>query len=308
MLMFKYKWLSVLFVAFSAIYLAQAVLIAPDKAVLTKYHITAGQGVALTLSVAIPYLLIWATALIGYLRLRDYTAAINDSPDGTAFTVISRGMLLLTLWLPLSALLSGLVAHYYHLHPSSTANLVRLNNYANLIILLPAFLLANQGARKLLSLVKRPSYQIPQRITLLFIGFAALYTFLTLNDSARQGPTHTVTVASYYLPDWATVLTIVIPRLVMWFLGIQAVYFIYVYTQKVKGSLYKAALRNVTRGLAGVVIATIMLRCFQSLSSQLAHLGLGLILLIVYVLLLVIGSGYVLIAKGAKKLRRLEEV
>lgn len=308
MLVFKYKWLTLLFATLAVVYLVQGVLVTPDQEVLAKYHISSTQAIGLALTIAVPYLTIWFIALGGYLRFKDYTRAIAGSHDGAAWTTISRGILLLSLWLPVSAVLTSLVTNYYHHHPAATAGLVRLDNYANLLLLLPAFWLINRGAQQLLVLVKRPLYRLPQAVLLSFIAFAALYVFLTLQDPARQLPTSDVEVASYYLPDWAIVTTIIIPRLIMWFLGIQAIYYIYLYAQKIKGSLYRQALRNLARGLAWVVLMIIVLRCFQSLSAPLARLNLSLLLLLIYVLLALVSVGYVLIAKGARKLHRLEEV
>ncbi len=307
-LLWKYKWLSGFFITFSVAYVAQALLVAPDQETLTKYHISSGQAIGLALTVAIPYLLIWFIALGGFLRLKDYITSIRGGKDGEAFLIIGHGILLLTLWLPLSAVFGGFATHYYQSHPSATADMVRLTNYITLAILFPAFWLINRGAHRLLSLVKRPSYQFPQMAIVACIGLAALYVFLTLSDPARQVPVGGVKAASYYLPDWATVTTIVIPRLIMWFLGIQAIYFIYLYRHKVKGALYRGALRNLANGLGWVVITTIVLRMFQSFSTQLSDLNLGLLLLIVYFLLIIIGAGYVLIAKGAKSLQRIEEI
>lgn len=308
MLIFKYKMLSALFVTFSLIYLLHGILIPPDKAILEKYDVSAGQMVGLLLTITIPYVVIWFVALVGYLRFRHYTQSIKGSKDGAAFTIICKGLLLFTLWLPLSALTGTLTDHYADLHPSATANMVRLDNYVNLLLLLPAFLLVNQGAKKLLAIIRQSANLFPQKGVILFIIFASLYVFLVLQDPARQLPTESVKTAAYYTPDWVTLTTMIIPRLIMWFLGAQTVYYIYSYAKRVKGSLYKDALNTLGRGLGAVVVAVIALRCFQSLSTQVAYLNLGLLLLVVYALLGIIASGYILILKGAKKLQRIEEL
>lgn len=306
--MWRYKKLTALFLLFSAIYLAQSVLIKPDQTALDKYHISASQAVALGLTVAIPYIVIWFIALLGYLRLRSYAESIADSQDGAAFTIISCGVGLLALWLPISAIIGGFSTHYYAVHPSATATMVILNNYLNLALLFPGFLITYCGTRKLLAVINKSRPALPQKVMLLFICFAVLYTFLVLHDPARLAPTHAVTTAAYYLPDWLIVTTLVIPRLVMWFLGIQAVYNMYWYRQKVKGSIYKQALDHVAQGVGGVVLSTIVLYCVQSLSSPLNQLNLALLLLVVYLLLIIVSIGYLLIAQGAKKLQRLEEL
>ncbi len=308
MLALKNKFLSVLFAVFSTVYLLQSLLTEPDKASLAKYHISSGQAVGLLLTIAIPYVVIWLVALGGYLRLQDYVQSIIKGKDGAAFAVIAKGILLLTLWLPLSAILANFLSRYYHVHPAATANAVRLDNYANLAILLPAFWLINHGAHKLLKVAKQPSYQFPQKIVIAFISLSALYVLIALSDPAREAPTQAVAAATYYLPDWAIVTTIIIPRLIMWFLGIQAIYLMYLYRQKIKGALYRDALKSLSQGLAWVIGTTIVLRLFQSVSTQLVNFNLGAILLILYGLLTIIAIGYSLIAKGAKSLQHIEEI
>jgi hypothetical protein len=308
MLVMTYKKLTGLFIVFSIAYLLLSILLPLDKASLAKYHLTSGSAAALTFTVTIPYLVIWFIALVGYLRLKAYTEAIGDGKDGEAFAMISKGILCLSLWLPVSALIGSATTGYFHANHSSTPLMINLNNYANLIILFPAFLLVNLGSKKLLTIIRKPEAALPQTIMMVFIGFSALYVFLVLRDPARQFPTHSVSTASYYLPDWLIVTTIIIPRLITWFLGVQAIHNIYLYRNKIKGLIYKDALKSLANGIGGVVLTVVVLRCFQSLSSQLNQLSLSLILLIVYLLLILISIGYILIAKGAKSLQKIEEI
>ena len=88
----------------------------------------------------------------------------------------------------------------------------------------------------------------------------------------------------------------------------QAAYNLYLYRKGVKGPIYKKALNDLASGLSWIIITVIVLRCFESISSELTQLSLGLILLVIYVLLVFISGGYVLISRGAKKLQMIEEV
>ncbi len=304
----KYKRLTSLFIILSATYIALTVLLPPDKAALAKYHLTASQAIALGLTISLPYLVIWFIALVGYLRLRSYTDSIAHTKDGDAFLRMSQGIFLFAAWLPISAIMGSLTAWYGRDNQSSMALMTAVNNYVNIIILFAAFWIIYQSSKQLLAIVKRPISVMPLPLMLIFLTFSALYVFMVLHDPARQFSTKEVSVATYYLPDWLTITTIVIPRLIMWFLGIQAVCNLFVYRSRVKGPIYKQALNNLARGIAWVVVTIIVLRCYQSLSSQLSHLSLALILLVIYALLILISVGYVLIAKGAKKLQRIEEI
>ncbi len=308
MILSKYKLFTSIFVALGAMYIGLTVLLPPDKAILMKYKITDQRLVVLALTVAIPYLIIWFIALIGYLRLKSYAKAIEGSKDGAAFTIMSRGVMLLTLWLPLSTILGAITTWYARVHPASAVLMASLSNYFTLLLLFAAFLTINRSSGKLLAIIKKPVPALPQLHMIAYIALTTLYVFMVLHDPVRQFPNHDVRMATYYLPDWLTITTIVIPRLISWYLGIQAVYNIYLYRKKIKGPIYKQALDNLAKGVAWVVLTVIVLRCYQSLSSQLSHLSLGLILLVVYAILILISVGYILIAKGAKSLQLIEEV
>ena len=308
MLISKNKKLSALYAIFIVVYVLQTLLPTIDAKTLTKYHVSSAQIKLLLLTIAIPYIAIWLISLVGYLRLATYVELIEKDKDGAAFKMISRGILGLSLWLPLSSIIDNFFSQSYRYHESATANLVRLDNYLNLLILFIAFWLLKKGTTKLLPIVKRPTSVISQSVILSYIAFVALYVLLVINDPSRLHPSGSVTVASYYEVDWLIVLTLLIPRLISWFFGVQAVQDILVYRNKVKGKLYKEALNKLALGLAVVVALTVLLRCLQSLAAPFQHLNLTFILLIIYGLLIFMSVGYVLIAKGAKNLQKLEEL
>jgi hypothetical protein len=211
------------------------------------------------------------------------------------------------LWLPISSIVSNYFSEIYRYHPSATANLVRVNTYFQLIFLFIGFLLVYLGSIKLLPLISKNRFQASMGVILSYIAFTTLYTFLTLHDPARSATTSTVSVATYYEPDWLIITSAVIPRLMSWFIGLQAAYNIYLYHKKVKGTLYRSAVKNLAFGLAGAILTTILLRCLQSLTSVLNGLNLGVLLSLIYILLIIIAAGYILIENGANKLQKIEE-
>lgn len=304
----SYKKLPLLFAAFSIIYLAQSLLLPPDQATLDKYNLSTGQFAAVIITIAVPYLLIWFVALGGYMSLRSYTESIRDTKDGRAFSIISKGLLVLAAWMPISAIVNAQIDYFSRNHPDLMPTLTILNNYMNAILLFTAFYLVYKGSQNLLGTVKKNTGSVTLKLTLTYIAMSALYTFLVLQDPARYAPTESVDTASYYLPDWLIITTVVVPRLVMWFLGIQAAYNVLLYRQKVKGTIYKESLSVLAKGLGWIVAGTVALRCFQSLSTQMSELSLRAILLLIYVLLVVISIGYVLVAKGARNLKQIEEL
>jgi uncharacterized membrane protein len=308
-LLLQKNWvISAVFLALAVAYVFETLTSTVSPATEAKYHASASQIHHLGLAIALPYIVIWVVGLIGYLWLRSYTSYLGESKDAAGFRIITRAVLLFTFWLPFSTLAANLASSYYAIHPDSTALLVRLVNYLNIIILLPAFWWVYQGANRLLSSAKITSTGLSIRQTICYIVFAAIYVFLTFHDPARQNSTDDVLKATYYLNDWWLLFTLVIPRLIMWYIGFAAAASIILYRQKVKGSLYKEALRWVAFGLTGIVISTIVLRTIQSLSTQLSKLSLLVLFLVIYVLLALIATGYVLLAKGASRLQKIEEL
>ncbi len=306
-LLLRHWQVSALFFVIAVAYVLETLLVPAAKSTLTHYHIGTSELHMLQLAVIIPYIIIWVAALMGYMRLQDYTTSLGDSKDGMAFSYITRGVLWFSLWLPISALISSTCNAVYQAHPAETADVVRLQNYANLILLVPAFIFTLQGSERLLKLVRGRVSGLSQPLMLTFIGFSAFYTFVVLEDTARRVAIDMATPASYYMPDWLIVLTIVVPRLILWFIGLQAIRNIVLYRRKVVGVIYKRALRRLASGLGVVVVMIIMLRVLQSLANLLNKQSLGIVLIIVYILLIGLGVGYVLVAKGARQLQQIEE-
>jgi hypothetical protein len=297
----------VLFWLLVVIYALQSVLFATNKATLAKYHISQAAAHALVLTIAIPYIVIWIVGFIGYERLVRYVTAIRKSADGAAFQTIALGIMLLVLWLPFTTVVSGQFSHIYQSHHSLTGGLTIINNYLNLAILIPAFWLVRKGSRQLLAVIKQHEY-VSFRTVIFMITFAALYVMVVLHDPARRVATGSAPVAAYYESDWLLIITIIIPRLIMWFLGIQAVHNIYRFMYRVKGAIYKDAIRGLANGICAVIITSMALRLVQSLGTQIGKLSLAFLLIVVYALLALISLGYILIAVSARRLRKIEEL
>ncbi len=308
LLLRKYWALSALFLVLAVVYLVQVVTSTVSPATQAKYHASAGQIHRLGLAIAVPYIAIWVIGLIGYLWLRSYTTFLGKDKDAPGFRILTRGVFLVTFWLPFSTLIANLATSYYGVHPGSTATLIRIVNYMNIVLLFPAFWWLHKGAQSLLESAKIRSTSLTTKQVALFVAFAASYVFLTFHDPVRTASSDALTTATYYLSDWWILLTLVIPRLIMWYLGFSAAASIILYRQKVKGQLYKEALRWVAYGLTGIVLSTIALRTVQSLWAQLSKLSLLVLFVVIYALLAIIAVGYGLLAKGASRLQKIEEL
>jgi hypothetical protein len=306
-LVLRYKLISALFGAMAVVYVVQSILAPVEAATLHKYHVSSFRLHEVTLAVGLPYVVIWIIALVGYLRLRAYTESLGKSKDGAAFGLITKGVFWFTVWLPLSALTSAAGSYAIFYHSSATENIIRLEVYSNVLLLVPAFIYVFQGSKALLRITRARQMPFRQWLAFAFVSFSAIYTYITFHDNSRQAATGASIYATYYMPDWLILVTIVIPRLMLWLVGILALCNILAYRQKVAGIIYRDALRHLVLGLGGVIFLVILMRLIQSLNNPLGELSLAGVLLVVYLLLLLMSVAYVMVAKGAKKLLIIEE-
>lgn len=304
----RHKPLMLLFSLFTITYLWLTFATPPESVVLTKYGLTAHKVYVLRLATVIPYILIWFIALFGYIKFRNYARSIQESREGRALKLISDGLLVLAIMLPLNTILSNTASYLYHRDPSIKPLLVIMTNYITLIILLFAFTIIGRGARKLQATLSYSGYTWRQWLGILLLTILALlYVFLLFTNPDRRSGGSTAFNGTY-LPDWVLALTIVLPYLYIWYLGMVSALRISTYSLRVKGILYKAFLRYLANGVALVVLGQMSVRYLTSLSSHLDNVGLQFLLLIIYIVLFLIGIGFGLIAYGAHKLQKIESV
>ncbi len=305
----KYNKHYLLWAALAILYAVLTIIIPPRTSVLIKYNISPTQARLIGLTVVIPAIAIWFAAFYGYIHSRRYAHIIKSNKDGKAMEVLSRGLMYLAIGLPISALANTVLTYYGtrspHLLPTTTI----LTNYVTLILLLIAFWTINKGTRLFVQTIKNPGITPMQVIVLIaFILFGVFYVYVTLTNPARQFSTATSERAAYYLSDFFLVTTIIIPYLTVWYLGFSSTYRLYLYKQTVKGIIYKNALNRLAWGIAWVIISSILLRFLVSLTTLINTLRLKYLLIVVYFLLISISIGYIVIASGAKKLKKIEEV
>jgi hypothetical protein len=191
-----------------------------------------------------------------------------------------------------------------------SSSLTILRNYATLLMYLTAIWLINKGSQELLNVTKRrkDANRFGGAFTMLTSFLAVLYTYLIFQNPNRQVPAGKALRATYYLPDWLILTTIILPYLYMWMLGFQAVLNLYIYMRSVKGVLYKQMLGNLAKGIGGIILILIILQLLVNFASLFTSFSLGPLLLVVYLLVAGIGAGYMYVAAGAKRLQKIEEV
>jgi len=302
------KKILILFISLSVIYLLEALFISSDASARSKFNLSATEVKLLSLTVTLPIIFIWMLGCYAYIKFRSYVDTIAKDKDGRVFRIISYGLLALFLWLPISSVFSNMATYLYRTNPSWTAPLVITNNYINLALVLVGFALIYKGAYKLINLKESRNISGWKYITLLPLVFiSALFTFLTLNNPVRQFPSADVPTAAYYLPDWLLIITIIIPYVLVFYLGFFSILYIYMYRKNVRGIIYKNALDYFAKGLLCIVLSIIVIRYLAALTTLFDNSTLKIILLIIYLLILLLLCGFILLVKSVKKLKAIEK-
>lgn len=271
-------------------------------ATLHRYHITAGQLRWLDITIILPLAAIWGAAFYGYHKLSTYSRLIRQAKDGRQIAKLTKGVLILVLGLPLNSIISQILKLIGVHHTSFTAATAIVANYVSLVIPLVAFAVIGHGARGLSIFAKqRPAYAATQVLAGVLIVVGVLYGYFISLPGAHLNE-------YYHLKPTIVLITLVIPYIYTWFLGLLAAYELHLYSRKITGVIYRQGWDYLAYGLGAVIITSILLQYFTTLTMRFQTLSLGAVLAMVYGLLAVMAVGYVLLSVGAKKLTKIEEV
>lgn len=296
-------------VALWCVYLAFT-FIAPNNTASTQMQLSDQALNLIRLTVAIPYLLIWLAATYSFIKIKRYAMGIRPSREASAYDNIALGVFFLLISLILSVLVGSLrtfLVDYTHLRPMLTI----LTNYTYVVPYFFAFAFLLHGTNKLALQKQSLTISLTKNILLgLFLtGFAYLWLELIFSNPSRVTPGTASKFASYYINDSLLVLTIVIPSLITWLIGLRTILKLWIYRNLVKGTIYKRALSSFVYGLTGVIIGSIIIQALLSLGAQrILVLGLSGVLQVIYVFVLIQIIGFLLVARGAQKLTKIEEV
>lgn len=297
-----------IFIALTVIYVSFNLFIPEDANSLTQFDLTAAQAKILKLLVLLPYVAIWFTAFWGFTRLKKYTQLIGRSKHGKGLSKIADGLLVLAVGFPISALGSSISSYFRRYQPHLAAESTIISNYIDAAVGLVALTLIYKGAQFLVTLVKvKRSVFYEYLYLLVFVLISVTFIYLTLTNPARQFPTAEAGRAAYYLPDLLLVTTIIIPYLYTWYAGLNSAYAVQLYRQNVKGQIYKSALGYLASGLLFVILSRIALRYTASLTTLTNSSSLQFLLVGIYLLMVITGTGFVLIAVGTRQLKKIEE-
>ncbi len=296
------------YVILAALYILLVFILPANSHTLHTYNLSSNQYHFILLLIILPSVAVWFTAFLAYVKLWEYAHSIKKTAEGPHFASLARGCAWLAWSLPITAIipfcLNALANHWPEFHPTA----IIISNYLNLFIPLIAFSIIANSARGLMA--SNPRVAMNQEsarfIVLGFLAAGVLYCLLTFRRfdlsslSSADNP--------YFLPIWLLILTVTIPYLYAWFIGLLAAYELTLFTRYAKGVLYQQALRYVIGGLVAVILSSIALQNTNSLIPRTGYLMIDYRLVLTFLFRLIGGAGFILLAIGAMRLKKIEEV
>lgn len=272
-----------------------------------QYKLSAVQYHTLLLLVELPLVAVWFAAFYGYAKLEQYATAIRDTPEGPAFQQLANGCKWLAWGLPIPSLLTLLLGAIANNHASFHATTIIIGNYAGLIFPLIAFGFISESGRELIQRAKLNfTATTAKNIQFIFVVLGVIYCYLIF----RHLDLHSIAATNnqYFLPVWLLVLTLIIPYLYAWFIGLLAAYDILLIARTAKGIFYQQALRLLASGLAVVIATLIAVQYIRSVLPRSGHLSVSATFILVYAIYAATAAGFILMAAGANRLKKIEEI
>lgn len=289
------------YATFLATYTAIVLLPAPNKETLHRYHLSPTGLRLLDLTIIIPEAIIWFIAFYGYQKLHVYSQGIKQESEGKHINKLSLGLFFLSIGSPITAIISGILAIIALHHPGFTASSTIINNYVNVVFPLIAFICISIGARGLSDVAKtRPRLPLINLVILLVIILGVVFCSLIVLD-------HKELRGIYHMSPQLVMLTLAVPYMYIWFLGLQSSAELLEYSRKLVGVVYRKAWNMFIAGLVAIISVSILLQYLTTLSTWLTSLSLNWVLVLLYTLLILLSGAYIVVALGVKKLTAIEE-
>ena len=258
-------------------------------------------------TLVLPIIGVWFIALWGSLRFKNYAVGISEGADGRALNTVANGLLTLVSSLAVNGVVQAvgkLMVPRFGLEATTI-----ITNYVSLGLSLIAFVIICRGAWQLAALVGYRGVRRNQFWGFLVLAvMGVLYAWLLAHNPDRLTSANPDQITPYYLSDWLLLTTIVIPYLVLWNLGLTAVAAVRSYQCHAKGIIYRNALGRLAAGLFTIIMALLLIQLTDAIGPSLVRLGLSSILFLIYLLIFVYAFGHVLVALGARRLAKIEEV
>ena len=291
----------------SVLYIGLILVLPYRHAPIAHHHLSATEYRLASAAIALPVIAVWFFAFWGYAKLREYSDTILKSHEGPHFDRLASGCAWLAWGLPLatisSLILGSLTTRWVGFHSTS----IIITNYIALIVPLIAFVIISSAGNGLIG-KERPRLDLTSaRLTMVvFLAIGVAYCFFVFRSLDLTSLTSTQN--PYFLPVWLTILSVIIPYLYAWFIGLLAAYEITLFSINMRGLLYRRALLYMVVGLVIIIVSSIALQYINSVWPRTDTIVFDFHLLIALIVRVVGGVGFIILAIGANRLKKIEEV
>jgi hypothetical protein len=104
------------------------------------------------------------------------------------------------------------------------------------------------------------------------------------------------------------VLSVIVPYLYAWFVGLLAAYEITLFSKHIKGVLYRQALGLLAAGLITIIASFIALQYLNGIQPRVGYLLINYQLVLSSIFRIIGAGGFVMLTIGAARLKKIEDV
>ena len=291
----------------SAAYIALIFLLPANQAIMHHYNWTANEYRVLTLAIAAPSIIVWLVAFWGYSKLQTYAHAIKNTKEGPNFKRLSYGLAWLAWSLPLVTIATYFLNHSTNIWTLNENTSIIIENYITLLVPLIALVIISTAASAMVGNSRLSLNLASARLTMMvFLSIGVVFCFLvfrSLDLTSLNGSSN-----PYHLPVWLLIITIIIPYLYAWFVGLLAAYEITLFSAGIGGILYRKALLYLAYGLAIIIVSAIASQYIASVVPRSSGIVFNYRLYTLIFFRVLSAAGFILVTIGANRLRKIEEV
>jgi hypothetical protein len=278
-----------------------------SQASLNSYKVSSIDYNAASLVVAVPSIIVWFVAFLGYTKLRSYALLISTTNEGPHFDRLATGTAWLAWSLPLMSIFNRLSDGIAHRAISFHATSIILNNYFDMVLSLISFAIIGSAVHGIIMSNKRELKATKAKMIMtIFILLGISYCFLTLKAFNLRSISSTYN--PYYLPAWLMIISVIIPYMYAWFVGLLAAYQLTLSAKNTKGILYRRALFYIVGGLIAIILSAIAVQYLDGVIPSNGHFVLNYKSFAVIAIRVIGGLGFITLAIGANRLKKIEEV
>jgi hypothetical protein len=272
------------------------------------FNFSATQLLLLRITIILPYIATWFFAAYGLSVLNKYI--IEAKPEDLTIISLLRsfknGLLWITLGTIFATLINGMDSYF-----ADSADVLQfitiVTNYLYVFPALIGFILIYRGMRnlRLSPEISGHSHRGYLLTTFIIILISSFYFFLIYTNPTRQFSADPSIQPTYYLPDIFILLTIICPIIITWWLGFYAAFTMSDLLPYFTDTEIYRGITRILYGIWSIIFTSIILQALLSLGEErLFAIGLGLLLLIIYIFFFLQAFGYFLIALGSNNLQK----